>query len=260
MTIPFRFGRVAGAWTVVAMTWAAGVRAAESPAEELLKGRGLLRSSSLYVLEDETLVKTKLYDAQSTFEPFAAAFKQQVVFERAEQQLKVLEQQRIETRRRIDDLGVAMSRFPIPRFRNNMDWDAYNQLRNEQNLLQLSINEVNSNRGTLNNQMPTFQQKEEIKAEVKRRRGPFLDSIRKLRELVDATLEKYQTLAEDDEVKDALVTLGRASKVQLKLGPSSEFRAAVKELEKAEKMIRPGSLKAPDSPSRKTSPSRKSRR
>jgi hypothetical protein len=260
MTIPFRFGRVAGVWTVVAMTWAAGGRAAESPAEELLKGRGLLRSNALYVLEDETLVKAKLYDAQSTFEPFATAFKQQVVFEHAEQQLKILEQQRIETRRRIDDLNVMIGRFPVPRRRNNFDWDNINQLKAERDRLQLSINEVNSNRGTLNNQMPTFRQKEEIKAEVKRRRGPFLDSIRKLRELVDATLEQYQKLAEDDEVKDALVTLGRASKVNLKLGPSGEFRAAVKELEKAEKMIQPGSLKAPDNPSRKTSPSKKSSR
>ena len=106
----FAMGKPAGLWTVVALAWARG------GAEDALKGHGLIRTSSFYVLDVESVVHTKLDEASAQFESFAAVVAQQAAIVEPGMQLKVLDLPGIELRRRIGNINLQLGQFPdLPR-------------------------------------------------------------------------------------------------------------------------------------------------
>jgi hypothetical protein len=75
----FAMRKRAGLWAVVALAWATGAFA-----EDVLKGQGLIRVGSFYVLDAEALVHTKLEEASSQFESFAALVARQAAIDESE--------------------------------------------------------------------------------------------------------------------------------------------------------------------------------
>ena len=74
-------------------------------------------------------------------------------------------------------------------------------------------------------------------AELSRRREAYIQAVLDLRQLVDAATKSYAGLADDAAVKEALESLGRNSRSKPKLGPSTQFTANVKLLERIEKSV-----------------------
>jgi hypothetical protein len=157
-------------------------------------------------------------------------------------QLKALDLQGIELRRRIGNINVQLRQFPDRR--NNVQQMAFNALSTERDGYRLTLNEINGQIGVLRNQAATPRQKQEIQAELKRRREPLLTALGAVRVQVDDATKNYQELAGKEEVQSALEARRRTAKVNLKLGPSNEFRADVALLRKYEKMVQPASSNA----------------
>jgi aspartyl protease family protein len=68
-------------------------------------------------------------------------------------------------------------------------------------------------------------------------REKYVEQILKTRELADAVLEKYSTLAEDKEVQSALDEWNAAAKTKFKLAPSRMLKLHLKRLQALERTV-----------------------
>jgi uncharacterized coiled-coil DUF342 family protein len=120
----------------------------------------------------------------------------------------------------------------------------YAQLASYRAELQMEINQDSLFLNQLKSQPADPKAKEKIDSEVRDRRDAYHQALLDLRKLVDSAHEKYEGLAEDDEVKKALDMVGHGLKEKPKLGPSRDFVNNVKVLEKFEKAESGGETEA----------------
>jgi aspartyl protease family protein len=146
------------------------------------------------------------------------------------QQSSLLTEQIREIDRQIDNLGAASGG-------NNFAIVQHNQLVRDKNQCILTLNDVNNRLSMLRSQAGDTKWKQDLDTEVGRGREAYIQAVLGLRELVDTISGQYAEIAKLEEVKQALATLGAKSKAALKLGPSKEFLANVKLLEKVEKSV-----------------------
>jgi aspartyl protease family protein len=224
---------VAGLWAVMAAGAVAGAApaAVDSP-EDVLKARGLKRVGTTYILASEGDVQKKVGALKALSNQLALAARHQAAAEQqAEgekgmmremlQQRVALGQQLAAIEQQIRNMGGAA---PDLAARRNEVVFAYNGLTDQIRLLQ-------SGQGA----DPKVQ--DQLLAEVARRREGYIQAVLDLRQLVDAATKSYAELANDPAVKQALETLGQTSKTKPRLGPSSQFAANVKLLERIEHSV-----------------------
>jgi clan AA aspartic protease (TIGR02281 family) len=227
-------------WFVAALSGFVLV-AAEPIPEALLKERGLKRLGSSYVLTSETDIQKKISEARLIARKLNVSVNQQRAFDQGSegrtafaleltQQSSVLGEQIREIDRQIDNVGAVGGG-------NNFAIVQHNQLVRDRNQLVLAINDVNNRLSILRSQTGDTKWKQELDGEVARGREAYIQAVLSLRELVDTTTRQYVEVRKDDAVKQALVALGAKSKTTFKLGPSKEFLANVKLLEKVEKSV-----------------------
>jgi clan AA aspartic protease (TIGR02281 family) len=230
---------------VIRLRWSAGLLAvmtagalagaaqpaADSP-EDVLKARGLKRVGSTYVLASEGEVQKKSVALKALSNQLVQAARQQA---QAEQQaegekgmMRELLQQRVVLNQQIAEFDQQIRNFgarsPDLVARRNEVVTAYNGLLDQIRLLQ-------SGQGA----DPKLH--DQLLAEVSRRREGYIQAVLDLRPLVDAATKSYAELANDPAVKQAIETLGQSSKTKPKLGPSSQFAANVKALERIEHSV-----------------------
>jgi aspartyl protease family protein len=206
----------------MAMALVAAAAGAQSPnAAEVLKSHGLRPSGSTYVLVAEADVRKKLTEAQRLFRQLSLALHHQ----------RELEQE-------IDGAKTIVRGLREERIMRNQQLRANNpQDVVQNNQLIARINEINDQLQLLESTAADPQSRQDVDQEVAQRREGFLQAIIDLRHVVDKTNEDYATLARDDGIAEALAALGSKAKSALKVGPSREFLANVKLLEKAEKSV-----------------------
>jgi clan AA aspartic protease (TIGR02281 family) len=238
-----RIGRLFGFLCTLATFHVATVRAQSEPPEEVLKRAGLKRSGSSYVLAGEADVQRRMSAARLVSREMNVATMQQEAFEAGAQGQKVLVQQLTEQRLWLNEqLAVidqdlnALTASSTPNFPLAMQ---RNQLAAQHNQLVAAINGLTDRINLLRNQEADPDLKRQIAAELSQKRGAYLEAILGLREAVDKTAGQYAELAKDDSVTRAISALGAKLKVKppLKLGPSSQFLANVKLLERVEKSV-----------------------
>src|SRR6185312_3414681 len=204
--------------------------AADSP-DELLKARGLKRVGSTYILGSEGDVQKRTAELRALYNQLSLAAHQQA---NAEQQvagqkgmLQELLRQRVALNQQITAFDQQIQNFgrtPDLVSRRNEVVTAYNGLADQINLLR-------SGEGS------DAKIQDQIQAEVSRRREGFMQAVLDLRQLVDKVTKSYADVADDAAVKEALESLGRTSKNKPKLGPSTQFTANVRLLERIEKSV-----------------------
>jgi aspartyl protease family protein len=208
-------------WIAVTVVVACAAEAQEPSPDNVLKSHGLKRSGSTYILASETDVRTKITEAQRLFRQLGAALRQQREFEREADDAKVMIRGLMEER---------ILRNQQLRSINPQDVVGHNQLV-------ARINELNDQLRLLDARVtdPTF--KQDIDKQAALRREAFLQAILDLRRIVDKTNAQYAEITRDGTIAKALAALPAKSKASFKLGPSREFLANVKLLDKAEQSI-----------------------
>jgi clan AA aspartic protease (TIGR02281 family) len=236
-----RFFRVVIAVAVIFVSGHSALFADETSPEAVLKGHGLKRSGSAYILTSEADIQKKISEARLISRKLTLSVNQQQAFEHGTegrqafaqqlvQQSSVLNEQIREIDQQIDNLGAAGGG-------NNFAIVQHNQLVRDRNQFILTFNEVNNRLSMLRSQTGDTKWKQDVDAEVARGREAYIQAVLNLRELVDTTTRQYAEITKLDDVKQALASLGPKSKTTLKLGPSKEFLANVKLLEKVEKSV-----------------------
>jgi len=226
--------------TVLALMGRVPVLATDGPQNEVLKQHGLKIVGSLSVLETESEVKNKMNELRRLSKDLNHSIMQQqgtMSAEDYQQTIKNLSAQIDQMRAQINLAAQQMA--SLPRFRGRlsttMAQDQYNELFSYRNQLQLEVNQETAWLNQLRSQKFDPKSKEKIDAEVRDRRDAYHQALLDLRKVADSTIEKYGELAEDQDVKKAIVAAGKAARNKLELGPSHEFLNNVKLLEKLEK-------------------------
>ncbi len=208
------------------------VRAAAESPEDLLKARGLKRVGSTYVLSTESAVQKKTTELRSLGNQLQMAARQQAGAEQQGEEekamLRAMLQRRVELRQQITTFD---EQNPNPSIVPRELIQQRNQVVNEYNGLGDQINLLRTGQAS----DPKVQDR--LLAELSKRRVHFIQAVLELRQLVNEVTKSYAELAGDAAVKDALEALGRTSKAKFKLGPSGQFTANVKVLERVERSV-----------------------
>jgi aspartyl protease family protein len=228
-----------GTMNVIRLRWVVGLvvlmaavpaAGADSP-EDLLKARGLKRVGSTYILGSEGDIQKKTAELRALYNQLGAAARQHAETEQQvegqKEMMRELLRQRVVLIQQITAFDQQIQNFgrtPDLLSRRNEVVNAYNGILDQINLLR-------SGEGS------DAKVQDRLQSEVSRRREGFMQSVLDLRQLVDQVAKSYAELANDAAVKEAVDTLGRTSKSKPKLGPSTQFTANVKLLERIEKSV-----------------------
>ena len=211
-------------------------------ADDALKQHELKRVGGAYVLLDEAEVLKSFKEFATLQRNFGQGLDYLDRFQAAEQQRRANIEQLSQNYQFLQRQIQATSR-QIALIEQSGGGVLLNAQRNQvvaqRNLIVSESNQMVERLNTLRRMEADTTQKQQVQAEVTQRREQFLEAMLALRGLVDATASKYQKLAKDDAVLQALSDASAASKskIKYKLGPSRDFLAAVQRLEKAEAAV-----------------------
>jgi hypothetical protein len=137
-------------------------------------------------------------------------------------------------------------------FFNSMAAEQYAELAAYRDQLQWEVNQRTTALDQLKSQSVDPKARQEIDETVRDRSEALHRALVDLRRLVDTTREKYEGLAKDPELQTARAALEHTTKTPFKLGPSREFLANVKLLERLEQQEAGGGVDdAASTPARK---------
>ena len=196
-----------------------GLGRADEPAEGVLKGKGLRKSGSSYVLAGEAEVGKKLTEARALARQMNNAQGRQQAYDRGlrdnEQYVRQLTLQRIE-------LNGQLAQAETPA---------------QHNQIVAMVNGVTDRLNLLRSQQADPDAKKDVDAQAARGREAFIQAVLDLRILADGVGSGYAALAGDDDVRKALEEVNRGAKVKATLGPSKAFAANLAQLAKAEASV-----------------------
>jgi hypothetical protein len=238
---PRTSGRIVG-WLVGFLVIGSGIglRAGEGPSERMLASVGLKRVGEVFVLESESEVHTKAQEVrQLSHQVRDAIAKQRTTFSEKEYQaaIKQLTDEINQYKTQSNNASQMINRLPRRR-----GYPANNIVAEEQQELNyyksVAQDEILQRTNLLNElRKNPFDPKARIKADndVRERQEALHQSAQDMRKLVEATSEKYATVAKDPRVKKWLDTPEGPASVKPKLGPSRAFQLDVKMLEQIER-------------------------
>jgi clan AA aspartic protease (TIGR02281 family) len=186
---------------------------------DVLKENGLRRTGSTYVLPAESELAKKLNAARAAYKQFTIAVARQEAFEFEAQNQQATIQELVQQR--------SLLSQQLPQATTTVQ---HNQIVG-------MLNEVGDRLNLLRQQAADPTAKQGFSGQLAQQREAFTQAILDLRQLADATAERYKALASDAAVQGALADLNKTSKTKLTLGPSRSYLANVKLLEKAERSV-----------------------
>jgi hypothetical protein len=238
---PRTSGRIVG-WLVGILVLGSGVwlRAGEGPSERMLASVGLKRVGEVFILESESEVQAKAQEVRQLSRQLKdAVARQRSTLSEKEYQatIKQLNDEINQLRAQSNAANQMINQLPRRRGYpvNNYVAEEQQELNYYKNVAQAEINERTAFLNELRSK--PYDSKARIKADndVRERQEGLHQGAQDLRKLVEATSEKYATVAKEPRVKKWLDTPeGRAS-VKPKLGPSRAFQLDVKMLEQIER-------------------------
>jgi clan AA aspartic protease (TIGR02281 family) len=221
---------------LLAVVAAGGLRAGDPSAEDVLKGHGLKRAGTTYVLGSaEADVQRKVNELRLLSRQLNFALQQQEALEQGTQNREAMIQEMLQRRLALNEQISALDQQLNAG--GNFFVAGRNQLVEQRNQLVLAYNGLVDQVRLLQGQGSDPKVRDQIQSEVPRRREAYTQAVLDLRKLVETTTKAYAELSRNGEVTRALEALGRASPARPKLGPSRAFQDNVKLLERVEKSV-----------------------
>jgi hypothetical protein len=238
---PRTSGRIVG-WLVGCLVIGSGIglRAGEGPSERMLASVGLKRVGEVFVLESESEVHAKAQEVrQLSHQVRDAIAKQRATVSEKEYQATIKQRtdEINQLKAQSNNLSQMISRLPMRRGypANNIVAEKQVELNYLKSVAQDEILQRTNFLDELRKN--PFDPKARIKADndVRERQEALHQGAQDMRKLVEATSEKYATVAKDQRVKKWLDTPEGPASVKPKLGPSRAFLLDVKMLEQIER-------------------------
>jgi hypothetical protein len=212
--------------------------AADPPAIAALKEKGLTRSGRLFVIEDEQAVMEKWKSTRAVLAEYTAAAGRARDAEQAASEAAQLEERRAALQQNLNALDLQIGQQALPQGGNRGGFGQagyYSQLISQRNMIRMQLDQIASMQKSARTD-PRAEKKMPEEDGKKSLEGAKAALVA-FRESVDAVTKRYDQLGADASVKAALRTLEKDKLGTFKLGPSSQFKAVVKSLENAERMI-----------------------
>jgi len=207
--------------TVLTVLVAAFVPLADDSKDlELLKEKGLKPSAGFYIVPEETTLSKGLSDIRAIERAVNLA---QKAFAQFEKQRVQNEQIILELRNQNREL-----RDRLERSRNNVE--LYNRI----------IGQLNNNQEELATRSKASMDSDsgkEARTKLSKARDQYMQKVLALRASADGAKKKYEELAADNTVKDAIAAANKEFEKDYELGPSKAFANNVKALEKLESKV-----------------------
>jgi DNA repair exonuclease SbcCD ATPase subunit len=240
-----------------------GIASEEGRPEDVLARLGLKKAGDRWILGAEAEVRSKLDEAKRLSSQLSRALVQQrgMLSEQDRQaMLKELNGRISQLRSELKETNQQMRQVPRAGagrrpgyFFNSLAADQYAELRAHRDELQAELDQRTTALGQLKGQSFDKKARAAIDDEVRDRREALHQAVADLRRLVDATRAKYAELAKAPELQQAREALERTTKAPWKLGPSREFQANAKLLDRLEKLDSPdGAVETKSTPGRKS--------
>ncbi len=253
-----RARRVRAALLVFVVTSGA-VAAGDTTPEEVLKGRGLKKSGSVYVLGGETDFLKKLGKIQPMYNQMISAYSKLDSIIRSQNEYDAMDVQYKLLTERLRNVQAEIDSHPP--LSNNELRQNWNDLLEAEKQLRFQRNGLDRELDLRWKTLVSDSQREKFFSEFQKLRRDFLAESHDLRAMSDAITADYDRLAKDDAVKKSLSAVRASTKARVELGPTAEFKRKSALLRNAERAFSPESLtpkkKARAGPGRrrKTTPS-----
>ena len=234
-----RPGQPVGLLLIFSTLGLAPARAADPAIASVLKDKGLTKSGTNYVIEAEKPVLEKMKAVGALFSVYAKLVEQQAADELVAARLQHLEDRRAEMAEALTELNQRINEQPLGGGRPGPGggFPPASPLAGQREQVKQSLAEVSLELKTLKSQSPPTKDRPALDAEVKKRGEAFRAALEELRPMVDDVKKKYAKLEADPEIKKARSDLNKATKANIKLGPSDAFKAGAKALEQAERQF-----------------------
>jgi hypothetical protein len=216
-----------------------------------LQTKGLTKSGVNFILDAEKPAMEKLREVRTLLADYDKAVARKVEAEQTSRELAQLAEWKSQLQDTVSGLNqlineqgyqrlaAASSRGNGPQFQGGGTAGQsghLQQLIQQRNVAQFRLAEVGSAQNSVEAQ-PTTTDVTALDDRVKKRREDLEAAVAEVRPMVDDVLKRYSELGSDPEVKAAVNVGERATRADLKLGPSEGFRTAVKTLEQAERKL-----------------------
>ena len=226
-------------------SWTGPARGADSPAAAALKAKGLTRSGSTFVIEDETPVLARMKEVKGILARYAALAERQALAEQGTAQLNRMEERRIELQSHLEQINQRIIEqasqqgggFGRPGGGGFPGGGGGSPMIAERNQVQATLTEIAAEQKALKAQTPLAKERSTLDENVKKGEEAYKTALAEIRPMVEAVVKKYADLAADEAVKKVMDELKATSKGKVKIGPSDAFVVASKQLDQAERQF-----------------------
>jgi hypothetical protein len=204
-----------------------------------LRDHGLRATGSVYTLNSESEFHNKLADARTRYQEWNVArfrLADQLGEEQAIQQLSAeanaLKQNISRLRRSMPQRGYG------GRGAAQMQRMQRMQLSAEANFEQAYLNQMNQQLAQIKKMNRAPQDRKKVEDEESQRRRALIEALDELAKLAGTIDRSYHELHRSKEIDSALTSLSRSGSAKYRLGPSHDYRADLKTLQKLRQAIR----------------------
>jgi hypothetical protein len=209
--------------------------------EKVLEGRGLKRSGTLFVLDQESDFVPQVAKLRPSFGQLKAAFTKLAAVMQNQAEYDYLNDQWTLVNEQLRNVQAEIDAHP-PLSNNELRQNWQNLLAMEKQL-RYQYNELAREVNLRYRRLVSDGEKERLQGDFQKQREDFLEKSKELRAQADKIKAEYAKLSKDDAVKKALETLKLSTKGSLGLGPSPGFKNQSAWLNDAVKSTSPDSLK-----------------
>jgi hypothetical protein len=211
--------------------------AGDQTPEEVLKSRGLTKSGSVYVLEQEAEFLEKFAKVQPLYRQLRELYSKLLVIAQNQYAYDDLDNQYNIVTEQLRNVQAEQDAFPSTS--NNLLKQQWAELLELERQLRVQRNALNRELNLRYKNLVSDRQKEKLSDEFQAMRENFLKETKEPRAVAEKIKEKYGELSKDAAVKKALAELSGSTKARLNLGPTADFRKKSTQLKNAEAELSP---------------------
>jgi hypothetical protein len=211
---------------------------ADPAALTALKQKGLTKSGRAFVIEAEKPVLSKMKEVQAAFAGYAALAERQAAAEQLATHLVQLEERRGELQDGLNNLNQRINEQGMSPPRQGPGGFAQGGLNPgmiaQRDQIKSTLAEVTVAQNDLKSRAGD---RKTLDDDVKAKGAALKAALAEVRPMIDEVTKKYADLGADEAVKKSIGELEKATKTDLKLGPSVAFLAGVKAIDQAERRL-----------------------
>jgi hypothetical protein len=196
--------------------------------EQVLLDKGLIRDNRKFLLDETSALET-LQEVHALWIKYQDALMKFSAIVEFDDNLATLNAQWQSMQQQANALQQEINRTSATagRYRGAVNYSLA-PVRQQHAQLVAQANQLKAEHAALQKKSPKPAERDAATKDLENAKQAYIDAVRELDQRVTPLMNKYQELAHDKSVGDALVQLRHETTLNFKLGPSDELRSAAK--------------------------------